>query len=264
MLSKQNRFNRIKKPALILAGIFVAALFLLPSFSSFGQDEPVVDPQQEIIDQIGFPYRFTIAYVPWGDDDKHLVRYETWAYPDHRKEITFIGGEILAIDDIPPELGESDEDAFDDDLLWEDEELSGEWDEEFWDADEWEDETGDEGWGDEELGGEGEWDEEQWIEDWEGDEYDDEFMSGFYDEWLYEDDYLWVDYPILSPDMIDFEMGLEDISYAVGTSDFQRVDALIEGFEEEGMEIYLGDNVIFCLQEGYLLYFEAFGTEVAY
>jgi hypothetical protein len=239
MPSTKTRINLGRRVGMTAVIIIAMSILLMSTFLSYGQDEPL-SPQDEIIDKVGFPHRFTIAYVPWGEDGNQLIRYETWTYANHRKEITFIGGEILAVTDIPPETAESAEDALDDAAFWGDELFTGN------------------------PFGEGEWDEEQWIADYDAASSEDTSIGDFYDEWLYEDDYIWVDYPLVSPDMIDFDMGYQNICYAVGTSNFQRVDALIEGFEEEGIEVYLGDNILFCLQEGYLLYFEAFGTEVTY
>lgn len=132
--------------------------------------------QKEITDLFGPPNLFKIAYLPLGEQGKHLVRYETWTYPQHSQEITFIGGEILATRDIQ-RIANTDEK---------------------------------------------------------------------------------ITYSGLRPESFDLEINLSQVAKIVGSSDFQRVESLIDGFEEEGIEIYLGENCLFYIQNGYLLYFETF------
>ncbi|MBU0598009.1 hypothetical protein KKF61_03350 [Patescibacteria group bacterium] len=65
------------------------------------------DSQQELIDTFGSPQMFTVSYLPHGEGENlTLVRHETWVYPDHQQEITFIGGEIFSMDDYTPEQGD--------------------------------------------------------------------------------------------------------------------------------------------------------------
>ena len=143
------------------------------------KEERLSLPQKDIADFFGPPSMFTIAYLPLGEEDKYLVRYETWTYPEHKKEITFVAGEILTVNDTPAEIdyGENE-----------------------------------------------------------------------------------VNYSGLRPEWFDFGMNFSDVAKVIGSSDFERVESLIEGFEEEGVEVYLGENALFCMQDGYLLYLETFGT----
>lgn len=134
--------------------------------------------QEEITDLLGPPNLFKIAYLPLGEQGKHLVRYETWTYSEHSQEITFIGGEILSTRDIQ-RIADTDEK---------------------------------------------------------------------------------ITYIALRPESFDLQMNLSQVTKIIGSSDFERVESLIDGFEEEGIEIYQGENCIFYIQDGYLLYFETFAT----
>jgi len=134
--------------------------------------------QKDIVDLLGPPGLFKIAYLPVGEQGKHLARYETWTYPQHSQEITFVGGELLASRDIKLDIKEGEK----------------------------------------------------------------------------------ITYSRLRPESFDLEMDFSRVAKVIGSSDFERVESLIEGFEEEGVKIYLDKNAIFYIQDGYLLYFETFAT----
>ena len=67
----------LKRWGIVIAGIMSTAIFLALTFLSYGQDEALSASQQKIADTFGPTARFTIMYVPWGDNDEYLVRYET-------------------------------------------------------------------------------------------------------------------------------------------------------------------------------------------
>lgn len=51
--------------------------------------------QKEIVEVLGYPRSFILAYLPQAHDDSgRLVRFEVWFYPEHRKKITFLAGRI--------------------------------------------------------------------------------------------------------------------------------------------------------------------------
>ena len=134
--------------------------------------------QKEITDLLGPPNLFRISYLPIGEQEKHLVRYETWTYQEHSQEITFIAGEILATRDLQ-KIADTDKN---------------------------------------------------------------------------------ITYSGLRPESFDLEMNLSEVTKVIGSSGFERVESLIDGLEEDGIEIYLGKNVLFYIQDGYLLYLETFAT----
>ncbi|WP_415407909.1 hypothetical protein ACLHDG_05100 [Sulfurovum sp. CS9] len=143
--------------------------------------EKLSPDQQEVIELLGAPNLFRITYLPLGEGEKYLARYETWSYPEYSQEITFIAGDLLSNRSIPLVEGSKSEA---------------------------------------------------------------------------------IKYSGLRPELINFEMNLSQVSKIIGSSHFQRVEEMIiEGAKKDGVEIYQGENVLFYLQDGYLLYFETFGTE---
>jgi hypothetical protein len=59
-------------------------------------------PQQEIVDTLGPPSCFTVTYLlDSATEYNAIVRTEIWAYPEDQKQITFIAGDIYAVDDLP-------------------------------------------------------------------------------------------------------------------------------------------------------------------
>lgn len=88
----------------IILIILVAGGFYI--YYNFQKGELLSSDQQQIVDNFGAPQRFSISYLPQGEGDTEaLVRTETWSYPDHLKEITFVGGKIFSVDDIDEETG---------------------------------------------------------------------------------------------------------------------------------------------------------------
>jgi len=60
--------------------------------------------QEEIIDELGHPQRFTLAFLPEGDGDEAvLARNEVWSYPEHGQEYTFVSGQVQSVDEIAAE-----------------------------------------------------------------------------------------------------------------------------------------------------------------
>ncbi len=71
-------------------------------FSNMGGSEAEVSPDQmEIRDFLGMPAQFSISYLPQGEAGE-FVRSETWYFPDSKKEVRFLGGEIFSSQDYAP------------------------------------------------------------------------------------------------------------------------------------------------------------------
>ncbi len=75
-----------------------------PTAERSGQESPgdqqrlLTSDQQEIIDTFGRPQQFILAYLPiGGEDGEGLSRTEIWYYPQHRKKIRFVAGDILSV-----------------------------------------------------------------------------------------------------------------------------------------------------------------------
>lgn len=90
--------------------IFIIVFLLLMAgfyfYFSFQKPASLSSDQQEIVNTFGVPKRFTINYLPQGEGNTEaLVRTETWSYPEHLKEITFVGGRVYSVDDINEETG---------------------------------------------------------------------------------------------------------------------------------------------------------------
>lgn len=64
--------------------------------------------QQELVDNFGYPQRFVISYLSWMENGSdYIVRHETWYYPYHQQSITFLGGDILSVDEIEDEIDDT-------------------------------------------------------------------------------------------------------------------------------------------------------------
>lgn len=74
----------------------------------FGEAEKLSEAQEELVETFGYPKQFSISYLPYNEDEANrtLMRTETWTYPDHQYEITFIAGEIFSTEEIEAETGE--------------------------------------------------------------------------------------------------------------------------------------------------------------
>jgi len=72
-------------------------------WSVTGYAGDVSSAQQEIIDAFGYPEQFSVSYIlDSAAEFNAMVRSEIWMYPEHQKQVTFVGGEIYATDDLPP------------------------------------------------------------------------------------------------------------------------------------------------------------------
>ncbi|HSQ22515.1 MAG TPA: hypothetical protein VLQ52_06955 [Coriobacteriia bacterium] len=86
--------------ALLLATLLLAALSAgcSPAGSS---DIGYSASQQEIVDALGEPAAFQIAYLPADDVDadgaSSLRRAEVWYYPEHEQQISFIDGVAVSV-----------------------------------------------------------------------------------------------------------------------------------------------------------------------
>ncbi len=79
----------------VVAGGFAYALTRVRSMSA---------AQEEVIEQLGPPPRFLIAYVPRTEgSSEELVRTEVWYYPDHQQSISFVEGAIASVETIAPD-----------------------------------------------------------------------------------------------------------------------------------------------------------------
>jgi len=88
---------------IIIAIVIIALLIVIGGYLyiNFTGEQKLSSEQKEIVDTLGWPQRFTLAYLPQGEgDDAVLARNEIWSYPEHQQEVTFIAGEILSTDDI--------------------------------------------------------------------------------------------------------------------------------------------------------------------
>lgn len=82
---------------LLLLVLFVASYLLRPRTTSAAQ--------KEILDTLGAPAQFIVAYLPQGDGESAgLARTEIWFYPDHQKKVAFVSGKIAYIEDFEPEV----------------------------------------------------------------------------------------------------------------------------------------------------------------
>lgn len=88
----------------IIIGIIIVILLIIIGgylYINLVSEQKLSSEQKEIVETLGWPQRFTIAYLPQGEgDDAALARNEVWSYPEHQQEITFIAGEVLSTDDI--------------------------------------------------------------------------------------------------------------------------------------------------------------------
>jgi hypothetical protein len=97
------------KKLLILTAIILLAIVLF--FFARAGATGISDQQQETIDLWGNPNQFVISYIPQeeggaGDQDDgqaNLARYEVWYYLEPAKQVSFLAGETLVIEDWAPE-----------------------------------------------------------------------------------------------------------------------------------------------------------------
>lgn len=95
--------KKLIKYILILAILIIVAGGVYYYF--FWGDTGLSPDQQEIVDSFGYPQRFVVSYLPWAESGSdYIVRHETWYYPYHQQSITFLGGDILSIDEIDDEI----------------------------------------------------------------------------------------------------------------------------------------------------------------
>lgn len=91
--------KRLLLPALALAVIGVILFWLL-----VGSASTVSDQQQQTLDLWGNPAQFVITYLPQDSaSGSSFARYEVWYYPEQNKQVTFLAGETLAVQDFSSE-----------------------------------------------------------------------------------------------------------------------------------------------------------------
>ena len=172
----------MKKIIIIIIIIIIVVILLAGAFFiyfAFFEEEGLSSSQQEIVDTFGYPKMFTISYLPYSEnDDSMLVRHETWVYPEHQQEITFIGGEIATTEEIEATEGE-------------------------------------------------------------------------------------ITYSDLKPENFEFEMSYDEVVAALGNKQVERVDMVPELYDEDVVETYISDHVIFTIEYGYLTYIETVGLELS-
>jgi len=84
-------------------------------YAYFFSDRDFAPDQEEIISTFGYPKRFSISYVQYAEvGEDLLVRQEVWYYPSHQQSITFLGGDILSLDDIDEEVSDNGEITYSD------------------------------------------------------------------------------------------------------------------------------------------------------
>jgi hypothetical protein len=95
--------RRSRRRALVIA-LIVVVVGLLVVFTLLGGEGDLSPAQEEILETLGYPAQFVIAYLPAGEGDEvRLVRTETWYYPEHEKKVIFTGGELVTALDFVPE-----------------------------------------------------------------------------------------------------------------------------------------------------------------
>jgi hypothetical protein len=86
---------------LLSAALVLAMLSALPGCAPAGSGPGYSEPQREIVDALGEPAAFQIAYLPADDIDDQgagsLRRVETWYYPEHEQQISFIDGVAVSV-----------------------------------------------------------------------------------------------------------------------------------------------------------------------
>ncbi len=84
--------------------IVFLVLFIVGAFFYFSGSSGLVlsDSQVEIVESLGRPDQFMIAYLPQGDSD--LVRSETWFYLEVKEELSFLAGELVETKEIEQDL----------------------------------------------------------------------------------------------------------------------------------------------------------------
>lgn len=104
--------SRSKKLLILIAIVFLALVIFI---FARAQVANISDQQQDTIDLWGNPDQFVLSYIPQenagqgdedagqGDDQANLARYEVWYYLEPAKQVSFLAGETLAIEDWAPE-----------------------------------------------------------------------------------------------------------------------------------------------------------------
>lgn len=83
-----------------------AALLLVLCLVLIGCSPPAEEPayseaQQAIVEELGEPAAFQLAYLPSADEGEEgastLLRTEVWYYPEHEQQISFIDGVAVSV-----------------------------------------------------------------------------------------------------------------------------------------------------------------------
>ena len=87
--------------AVLMVALAVALSLILAGCSPAADVPGYSQTQQGIIDELGAPAAFQIAYLPSADLDDEgagaLRRTEVWYYPEHEQQISFIDGAALSV-----------------------------------------------------------------------------------------------------------------------------------------------------------------------
>lgn len=70
-------------------------------FNYFENTKTLTEAQQDIISTLGPPEQFNLTYLPKGSDEgSEFIRYETWFYPSVKRKVTFMGGVVVATEEL--------------------------------------------------------------------------------------------------------------------------------------------------------------------
>ena len=99
---RSNRLTRRPRRHSPLCAVLALALSLVLSGCSPAVENPGYSQvQQGIVDQLGAPAAFQIAYLPSAEVDSDgastLRRTEVWYYPEHEQQISFIDGVAVGV-----------------------------------------------------------------------------------------------------------------------------------------------------------------------
>lgn len=84
---------------LVIIAAALSAAFALASLRGPDAAPGASKDQQRIVERLGAPATFTIAYLPIGQRrSAQLTRTEIWYYPEHGQSISFVAGEVVSID----------------------------------------------------------------------------------------------------------------------------------------------------------------------